>query len=101
MGFFQRKLKGRTSNNSSAQIACTTDTLFQSQSQSQSQSQNQVTDDQTLQIQVHTALSDFSLNVDITLPARGIHGIFGHSGAGKTTLLQIIAGLMPVDHAHI
>lgn len=96
MEFFQRKLKGRIPSNS-AQAAHTADTLFQNQNQNQ----NQATDDQTLQIQVHTALSDFTLNVDITLPARGIHGIFGHSGAGKTTLLQIIAGLMPVDHAHI
>jgi len=35
----------------------------------------------------------FSLNVDLTLPSRGVIGLFGHSGSGKTTLLRCIAGL--------
>lgn len=35
----------------------------------------------------------FSLNVDLTLPGRGVTALFGHSGSGKTTLLRCIAGL--------
>jgi len=40
-----------------------------------------------------TRLSDFSLDVDVTLPGQGITALFGHSGSGKTTLLRCIAGL--------
>jgi molybdate transport system ATP-binding protein len=36
---------------------------------------------------------EFSLDVDLELPLRGITGVFGESGAGKTTLLRCIAGL--------
>lgn len=36
---------------------------------------------------------DFSLDVDLQLPSRGVTGLFGHSGSGKTTLLRCIAGL--------
>ena len=35
----------------------------------------------------------FRLNVDLTLPAKGVTALFGHSGSGKTTLLRCIAGL--------
>ncbi|ANE57959.1 MULTISPECIES: molybdenum ABC transporter ATP-binding protein [Methylomonas] len=35
----------------------------------------------------------FALNVDITIPGRGVTALFGHSGSGKTTLLRCIAGL--------
>jgi len=37
--------------------------------------------------------ADFSLDVDLDLPARGVTALFGHSGSGKTTLLRCIAGL--------
>ncbi len=43
----------------------------------------------------HT-LGDFSLDVDVQLPGRGVTAIFGPSGSGKTSLLRCIAGL---DHA--
>jgi molybdate transport system ATP-binding protein len=36
---------------------------------------------------------DFTLDVDLDLPARGVTALFGHSGSGKTTLLRCIAGL--------
>lgn len=39
---------------------------------------------------------DFQLDVDLSFPATGITGLFGHSGSGKTTLLRLIAGL---EHA--
>nr|WP_183410114.1 molybdenum ABC transporter ATP-binding protein [Litorivivens lipolytica] len=35
----------------------------------------------------------FNLDVDLTLPDRGITAIYGASGSGKTTLLRCIAGL--------
>lgn len=35
----------------------------------------------------------FCLDVDLTLPGRGVTALFGHSGSGKTTLLRCIAGL--------
>ncbi|MBS4095417.1 MAG: molybdenum ABC transporter ATP-binding protein [Sulfuricella sp.] len=38
----------------------------------------------------------FTLDVDLSLPGRGVTALFGHSGSGKTTLLRCIAGL---EHA--
>ncbi|WP_244817796.1 molybdenum ABC transporter ATP-binding protein [Caballeronia sp. Lep1P3] len=35
----------------------------------------------------------FTLDLDLTLPARGVTAIFGQSGSGKTTLLRCLAGL--------
>ena len=35
----------------------------------------------------------FILDVDLSLPGRGVTALFGHSGSGKTTLLRCIAGL--------
>ncbi|MBC7609664.1 MAG: molybdenum ABC transporter ATP-binding protein [Polaromonas sp.] len=42
-------------------------------------------------------LADFSLDVALALPGRGVTAIFGPSGSGKTTLLRSIAGL---DRSH-
>ena len=39
------------------------------------------------------SLNAFTLDIDTTLPAKGITAIFGHSGSGKTSLLRCIAGL--------
>lgn len=50
-----------------------------------------------LHFQLYTQREQFSLQVDLTLPARGISAIFGHSGSGKTTLLRCIAGLQPAQ----
>ena len=36
---------------------------------------------------------DFTLDVALELPARGVTAVFGPSGCGKTTLLRAIAGL--------
>jgi molybdate transport system ATP-binding protein len=35
----------------------------------------------------------FALDVDLTLPGRGVTALFGPSGCGKTTLLRCVAGL--------
>jgi molybdate transport system ATP-binding protein len=39
------------------------------------------------------AFPGFALDVDLTLPGRGVTALFGQSGSGKTTLLRCIAGL--------
>ena len=36
---------------------------------------------------------EFTLDVDLALPGRGISALFGHSGSGKTTCLRAMAGL--------
>ncbi|MCW8807768.1 MAG: molybdenum ABC transporter ATP-binding protein [Rhodanobacter sp.] len=43
----------------------------------------------------------FALDLDLTLPARGITALFGPSGSGKTSCLRAIAGLDRVAGAHI
>lgn len=35
----------------------------------------------------------FTLDIDLTLPGRGVTALFGSSGSGKTTLLRCVAGL--------
>ncbi len=40
---------------------------------------------------------EFTLDVDLELPGRGVTALFGHSGSGKTTLLRCIAGLIRAD----
>lgn len=39
------------------------------------------------------AKKDFQLDVEFSIPDRGVTAIFGPSGCGKTTLLRLIAGL--------
>ena len=41
----------------------------------------------------HLDWPGFTLDVDLTLPGRGVTALFGHSGSGKTSLLRCIAGL--------
>lgn len=43
----------------------------------------------------------FSLDVDLTLPARGVTALFGDSGSGKTTVLRCIAGLQRTPHGRL
>jgi len=43
----------------------------------------------------------FNLDVDLTLPGRGVTALFGHSGSGKTTLLRVLAGLERVPGARV
>lgn len=38
-------------------------------------------------------LGEFSLDVALDIPARGITALFGHSGSGKTSILRAMAGL--------
>ena len=48
---------------------------------------------QGLQLRSHLQRKGFTLDLDLTLPERGISALFGPSGCGKTTALRIIAGL--------
>ena len=52
-----------------------------------------MSDNNVIQIRYALQRRDFSLDVDLELPLRGITGVFGRSGAGKTSLLRCIAGL--------
>lgn len=45
--------------------------------------------------------SPFALDVDLTLPGRGIIGVFGPSGAGKTLFLRAVAGLERAARGHV
>jgi len=47
----------------------------------------------TIEARFHVHRDDFTLDVDLSVPARGVTGLFGPSGSGKTTLLRAIAGL--------
>ena len=47
------------------------------------------------------AWPDFALDVDLTLPGRGVTALFGPSGSGKTTLLRCIAGLEQAAHGEL
>ncbi|MDQ7989381.1 MAG: molybdenum ABC transporter ATP-binding protein [Candidatus Dactylopiibacterium sp.] len=54
-----------------------------------------------LELRVRHRLPGFELDVDLTLPARGVSVLFGHSGSGKTTLLRCVAGLERAASARI
>lgn len=49
----------------------------------------------SIEVRFRVAREDFTVDVDLSLPARGVTSVFGPSGCGKTTLLRAIAGL---DH---
>lgn len=45
--------------------------------------------------------SGFNLDVDLTLPGRGVSALFGPSGSGKTTLLRCLAGLERASNGYL
>lgn len=47
----------------------------------------------TIEARFRLERRDFTLDVDIRVPSRGVTAVFGPSGCGKTTLLRAIAGL--------
>ena len=49
----------------------------------------------SIDVRLRCARADFTLEVALQLPARGISVLFGPSGSGKTTLLRCVAGLEP------
>ena len=54
-----------------------------------------------IQIQLLLARQEFTLDVDLTLPAQGITVLLGASGSGKTTLLRCVAGLEKAQLARV
>ncbi len=54
-----------------------------------------------IQARFKLAYSDFTLDVDLNLPGRGVTALFGQSGSGKTTLLRLIAGLEQTPDGHL
>ena len=46
-----------------------------------------------IEARLRLARADFTLDVDLHLPAQGVTALFGPSGCGKTTCLRSIAGL--------
>jgi molybdate transport system ATP-binding protein len=46
-----------------------------------------------LQVRLSLPRADFTLDVDLRLPASGISVLFGPSGSGKTSVLRCVAGL--------
>lgn len=47
----------------------------------------------TIECRFNIVRPNFTLDVDLALPSKGVSAIFGSSGSGKTTLLRAIAGL--------
>jgi molybdate transport system ATP-binding protein len=46
-----------------------------------------------LQVRLQVTYPEFTVDVDLVLPGRGVTALYGHSGSGKTTCLRCIAGL--------
>lgn len=54
-----------------------------------------------LQARFQLDYPEFTLDVDLDLPGRGVTALFGHSGSGKTTLLRLVAGLIRTPHGRL
>jgi molybdate transport system ATP-binding protein len=54
-----------------------------------------------LELRLRLSRGDFALDVDLSLPARGITVLLGASGSGKTTLLRCVAGLEQAAQARV
>ncbi|MDF0731641.1 molybdenum ABC transporter ATP-binding protein [Pseudomonas entomophila] len=55
----------------------------------------------SIQARLKLRRDDFTLDVDLRLPGRGISALFGHSGSGKTSCLRCLAGLERAAEAYI
>lgn len=54
-----------------------------------------------IQIRLQVKYPEFSVDVDLVLPGRGVTALYGHSGSGKTTCLRCIAGLEKPERGFI
>ncbi|WP_104402155.1 molybdenum ABC transporter ATP-binding protein ModC [Vibrio penaeicida] len=54
-----------------------------------------------IQIKVKQQLGQLHLDVDLSIPSKGITAVFGRSGAGKTSLINAVAGLSIPDDGRI
>lgn len=52
-------------------------------------------------IKVKQQLGQLNLDVDLSIPSKGITVVFGRSGAGKTSLINAVAGLSIPDNGRI
>ena len=50
-----------------------------------------------IKAEIKTSLGEFTLDVSLDIPARGITALFGHSGSGKTSVLRAVAGLQAFE----
>lgn len=55
----------------------------------------------SIEARFRLAYPEFTLDVDLDLPGRGVTALFGPSGSGKTTLLRLIAGLAQAPHGYL
>lgn len=55
----------------------------------------------TIEAKFILSKKDFQLNVDLSIPSKGVTAVFGPSGCGKTTLLRLIAGLERCDNGYL
>lgn len=55
----------------------------------------------TLTARLRHEQADFTLDVDLRLPGRGVSALFGPSGSGKTTCLRCLAGLERATEAYV
>jgi molybdate transport system ATP-binding protein len=60
-----------------------------------------VTEPTGIHARLRRDFGDFDLEVDLTLPGRGVTILFGASGCGKTTLLRSLAGLEPAARGYL
>lgn len=54
-----------------------------------------------LRLRTHLPRAGFLLDVDLSMPGRGVTALFGPSGSGKTTCLRVLAGLEPQAQGHV
>jgi molybdate transport system ATP-binding protein len=54
-----------------------------------------------LRLRTQLPRAGFLLDVDLSMPGRGVTALFGPSGSGKTTCLRVLAGLEPQAQGHV
>lgn len=54
-----------------------------------------------IELRFGTPLGALDLDVDVTLPSRGVSAIFGRSGAGKSSLINAVAGIVRPSRGRI
>ncbi len=57
--------------------------------------------DHPIELRASVQRRDFTLDVDLQLPGRGVTALFGPSGSGKTTCLRVLAGLEPAKRVRV
>ncbi|MBK1673663.1 molybdenum ABC transporter ATP-binding protein [Ectothiorhodospira shaposhnikovii] len=55
----------------------------------------------SIQARFRLERGDFTLDVDLQIPGKGVTALFGRSGSGKTTILRCLAGLEHIEDARL